>query len=208
MDKTVDLVTQWAAFSSRNPQADLEDFYRYQLIEAQQSRQQGAIADGIVPPEINLLLIKLINRIDRLYLAYAEKVIEGTGLRHFEEFLFMNAIAHLQQPRKTDVINHTITGLSSGLLIIDRLKKYGFVSERDDETDKRSRRLVLTDAGAAVLQDCYGRTSQLGRLFFGSLSEDDMRLCVHLLTGTELKFAQLWPRHKSKSYAAIQDDYR
>lgn len=208
MEKTVELVTQWAAFAGRNPQADLEDFYRYKLIELQQSRQPGEIADGIVPPESNLLLIKLINRIDRLYLAYAEKIIEGTGLKHFEEFLFLNAIAHLQQPRKTDVINHTITNLSSGLLIIDRLKKYGLVAERDDETDKRSKRLTLTATGTVVLEDCYQRTSQLGRLFFGSLSEDDMRLCIQLLKGIEIKFARLWSGHKGKSLAAIQENYQ
>lgn len=165
MDKTVELVNQWATFAARNPGAELEEFYRYKLIEQQQSRQQGEVADGILPPEINLLLIKLLHRIDQLYLEYAQIAIEGTGIKHFEEFLFLNAVAHLQEPRKTDVVTHTITRLSSGLLIIDRLIKYGFVREREDSEDKRSKRLVLTPIGLAVLQRCYERTSQLGTLF-------------------------------------------
>lgn len=206
MDKTVELVTQWAEFVARNPGSELEDFYRYKLIEQRHHHQQGEVADGILPPEANLLLIKLINRIDRLYLEYADVAIEGTGIKQFEEFLSLNAIAHLREPRKTDVITHTIANLSSGLLIIDRLKKYGYVAESDDIVDKRSKRLILTPTGLAVLQQCYVRTSQLGSLFFSDLSEDDMRLCIQLLKGVEIKFAQLWPKHKGKSFAVIQQD--
>ena len=203
MDKTVKLVNQWAEFATQNPGADLEDFYRYQLIEHKRHRQLGEIADGILPPQSNLVLIKLINRIDRLYLEYAEVAIEGVGLKSFEEFLFLNAIEHLQEPRKTDVITHVIRGLSSGLLIIERLKKYGLVRENEDADDKRSKRLVLTAEGKKVLQTCYQRTNQLAQIYFADLSEDDTLLCIQLLKGIEIKFSQRWPEHKGKSFAEI-----
>ncbi|MBO0932267.1 MarR family winged helix-turn-helix transcriptional regulator [Fibrella aquatilis] len=206
MDKTVELVTRWAAFAARNPQANLDDFYRYELLEQQHNKPQGDIADGIVPSETNLLLIKLLSRIDRIYTTYAEAAFEGTGIKQVDEFLFLNAIAHLQEPRKTDVITHTITRLSSGLLIIDRLKHAGYVAEYENTADKRSKRLMLTPAGSAVLQRCYDRADELGRLFFSDLSDDDMRLCIHMLKGVEIKFAQLWPSHKGKSFDVIKQE--
>lgn len=205
MDKTVELVTQWAEFAARNPDAKLEDFYRYELIGQRESQQPKEIADGIVPPQANLLLIKLIDRIDRLYLGYAEVAIAGAGLKNFEEFIFLNAIAHLHTPRKTDVITHVIKGLSSGLLIIDRLKKYGYVDEKDDAEDKRTKRLTLTKSGMEVLQECYKRTSQLAELYFADLSDDDARLCIQLLKGIEIKFSRLWPGHKGQSFAEIRE---
>lgn len=209
IDKTVTLLNQWAEFLSRNPGAELEDFHRYKLIEQKQARQQqGEVADGILPPEANLLLIKLLHRIDRLYLEYAEVAIEGTGIHHFEEFLFLNAVAHLQEPRKTEVITHTITRLSSGLLIIERLKKYGYIAESDDEEDKRSKRVELTPSGQMVLQNCYEQTSQLGKLFFSDLTEEDMLLCIQLLKSVEIKFSQLWPKHKGKTFEMIQAEMR
>ena len=206
MDKTVELVTRWAAFAARNPQADLDDFYRYELLEKQHSRRQGEIAGGVLPPETNLVLIKLLSRIDRLYTTYAEAAFDGTGIKQVDEFLFLNAIAHLQEPRKTDVIIHTITRLSSGLLIIDRLKHAGYVAEYENVADKRSKRLIITAAGSAVLQRCYERASQLGRLFFSDLSENDMRLCIQLLKGVEIRFAQLWPAHRGKSFDVIRQE--
>ncbi|MBO0937279.1 winged helix DNA-binding protein [Fibrella sp. HMF5335] len=206
MDKTVELVTRWAAFAAQNPQASLDDFYRYELLERQQNSRQGDIAGGILPPETNLVLIKLLSRIDRIYTTYAEAAFEGMGIKQVDEFLFLNAIAQLAEPRKTDVITHTITRLSSGLLIIDRLKHAGYVAEYENVADKRSKRLMLTPAGSAVLKRCYDRASQLGRLFFSDLSEDDMRLCIHLLKGVEIKFAQLWPSHKGKSFDLIRQE--
>ena len=205
MDKTVELVNQWAKFAAQNPGAELEEFYRYQLIEQKQQREVGEIADGILPPQAKLVLIKLIDRIDRLYLAYAEVAIEGVGLKSFEEFLFLNAIAHLQEPRKTEIITHVIRGLSSGLLIIERLKKYGYVKENNDADDRRSKRLVLTPKGTKVLHECYTRTNQLAKIYFEELSEDDTLLCIQLLKGIEIKFSQLWPEHKGKSFAEIQE---
>lgn len=205
MERTVELVTQWAAFAARNPEAELDDFYRYKLLE-QRSRQQGEIADGILPSETNLLLIKLLSRIDRLYTEYAEVALDGTGIKSVDEFLFLNAIAHLQEPRKTDVIAHTITQLSSGLLIIDRLKKLGYVAEYENVADKRSKRLIITAAGSVALKRCYERTSELGSLFFSDLSDDEMRLCIQLLKGVEIKFAQLWPSHKGKTFDVIRQE--
>ena len=96
--------------------------------------------------------------------------------------------------------------LSSGLLIIDRLKKYGYVVETNDTEDKRSKRLTLTPAGLMILQNCYKQMEELGNLFFDTLSEDDMRLCIQLLKGIEIRFSDLWPKHKGNSFTAIQQD--
>lgn len=33
-----------------------------------------------------------------------------------------------------------------------------------------------------------------------------MRLSIQLLKGVEIKFSQLWPKHKGKSFAMIQQE--
>ncbi len=206
MNQTVLLVNEWAAFEEKHPEADLADFCRYYLTQQRASSEKGELVGGIQPPQPDLLLIKIIDRIARLYRFYAEAAIAESGVRHFEEFLFLNAIAHLRQPRKTEVITHTLNELSSGLLIIDRLKKYGYVLETDDPTDKRSRRLTLTPVGTEVLHRCYGRTAQLGALFFGGMAEQDILLSIQLLKMLEIRFSKEWPQHKGRAFEAIRKE--
>lgn len=205
-NKTVALVNEWAAFEENHPDGGLADFCRYYLTRQGSQERGGELVGGVQPPQPDLLLIKIIDRVAQLYRLYAETAIAETGIRHFEEFLFLNAIAHLRQPRKTAVITHTLNELSSGLLVIDRLKKYGYVLETDDPTDKRSRRLALTATGTEVLQRCYERTSQLGSLFFGGMAEQDILLSIQLLKKLEIRFSQEWPRHKGQAFEAIRKD--
>ncbi len=204
MNKTAVLVNAWAVFEEQHPEAELEDFCRHYLTrQREKAKTEGEFLGGVMPPQADQMLVKVMDRIMRLYMVYAVPALEGTGAKRFEEFHFLNAIAHLQTPRKTDVISHTINELSSGLLMIDRLVTMGYITEHENPDDGRSKLLKLTDTGEQILLKCYERLNELNRVFFRDMTEDDMQLCVQLLRNIEVKFSGSWQQQRLLPFADI-----
>ena len=204
MDKTVELVNKWAAFQEKHPGSSIEDFCRYSLTSSHQKQElPGEFLGGVIPPHPQIILIKLIGRISKLHMVYINSVLERIGIRTFDEFLFLNAVNHLQHPKKTEVIYHNMTELSTGLNIINGLKELGFLDEYDDPTDKRSKRLKLTAKGSKTLKNCYSHFGKVSEMFFSGMAEEDVLLCIQLLKNVEIRFSNLWQQHKGKSFEEI-----
>jgi DNA-binding MarR family transcriptional regulator len=129
--------------------------------------------------------------------------MKGMKIHHFEEFSLLSAIANLKTPRKTEVIYHTINELSTGLSLLAAMKRRGYINERDDPEDKRSKRLSLTPKGKKILEGCYERFSQIPELLFKDMKEEDIRLCIQLLKNVDLKFSKSWQHDKGRSLEEI-----
>jgi hypothetical protein len=82
-----------------------------------------------LPADKASLLIKLMGRISRLHTLQALAAFKESGLNSFDEFLYLSSVAYMTNPKKTDVISAHFNELSSGLLILDRLKKSGLILE-------------------------------------------------------------------------------
>ena len=124
-------------------------------------------------------------------------------IEHFGEFSLLSAIAHLENPRKTEVIYHTIHELSTGLNLLTGMKNKGYITESDDPADKRSKRLALTFTGEEILQLCYNKFSKIPEILFNDIATEDIKLCLQLLENVDIKFSKLWQSHKGKSFGEI-----
>lgn len=204
MNKTAELVSVWATYELSHPKAEIADFCRYYITSTKQMPTKGFL-DGIVPPDLQSTMAKLTGRIYKLHLGYAVSALKKIGLNTFDEFTFLNSVYKMNEPMKTEVIYQNFNELSSGLLIIDRLKKSGYLTEQDNKNDKRSKRLKLTKKGTDTLLSCYNTMQHVNELFFNEMQEDDLQLCIHLLTPLEIKFSGLWKLHKGKEFT---ENYR
>jgi hypothetical protein len=99
----------------------------------------------------------------------------------------LNDIAANDEPKKTEVIFANFNELSSGLLILDRLKKAGLITEK----------------GTAVLRECYLKLNEINHAIFEEMPEDDMLLCVQLLSPTESRISTKWIQDKRKSFSEL-----
>ncbi len=203
LNKTALLVKEWAEFEVLHPQAELEDFCRYYLITSKSKAKHEGFLGGSVPPGIQQVIPKLLGRIISMFVIYAETALKSDAGSDFTEFLYLNTIHNMSAPRKTDVIYANFNELSSGLLIIQRLNARHLINEQADKQDKRSKRLVLTEAGLAALFRCYKTMAELCQVFFQDMPEDDIRLCIHLLTPVEVRFSCLWQKHKSMDFKHV-----
>lgn len=207
MNKTVDLVTKWAKFTEKHPDAGIDDFCRHHLITKRENKNINKLFSGeALPPDNKIILTKLINRISKLNLLYFNLIIPETGIEHIDEFQFLVTISNLKNPMKTEVINHNFTELSTGLLVIERLKKRKYITEHSDPDDKRSKRLKITEKGQTILNGCYTRLRKIHEMMYYDLYEEDIKLCIQLLQGIEIKFSKLWLTHKGKGFDEIHKE--
>jgi predicted transcriptional regulator len=203
MNKTVELVNAWAEYEMTYPNATIDDFCHAYIMKRKAIEKSEKAFAGIIPPDSYSKMAKMIGRISKMHSTYALIFLKECGLNSLDEFLYLSSIAKLQAPRKTKVIYENFNELSSGLLILDRLKSKGFIIEKDAEDDKRSKLLKLSPKGTALLNKCYKQMGILNEWFFKNVSKEDIDLCIHLLSDVEAGFSERWLEDKTKSPDAL-----
>jgi len=208
MNKTVELINYWADFESKHPGSGIPEFCRHYLASNRETKEFSGLFDGEVPPRSDIILMKLIDRIARLHMIYIDMAMRDLTISHFEEFSLLSAIANLKNPRKTEVIYHTINELSTGLNLLAGLKRRGYVTEHGDTEDRRSKRLKLTFKGQKILQACYKKFADVPEMMLADMSKDDIDLCIQLLKNVEIKFSKLYLQHRGKPFEEVYQNIK
>jgi len=200
MNKTVELVAAWGEFEENHPNSEIEDFCLYYLSAKRKKENSRELFNGLVIPMPQATLSKLLGWITRLGNEYAQKALADVEVSHYDDFLMLNAVSALKEPKKTEAIYFNFIELSTGLNLLANLKNQGYIIEYDDPNDKRSKRVKLTGKGTQALNECYIQLRKVAALLFNDLTGEDIELCILLLKNIEIKFSSLWPRHKCLSF--------
>src|SRR5882724_1944021 len=206
MNKTVALVNEWGNFEARHRDGSIADFCRHYLARQGEQKIKGPLVGGVVPQFVDGLLMKIIGRISKLNMVYANMALKGTDLNQIEEFGMLVTIKQEKNPRKTEVIYANLFELSSGTDMLNRMKDRGLINEYDDKEDRRSKRIELTPKGEKVVEECYGRIKKNAMMLMQDLTGDDRELCIQLLKNTEIKFSSLWQTHRGMKFEEIYKD--
>ena len=206
VNQTVALVNEWGSFESAHPDGNIADFCRHYLARQEKQKVEGPLVGGVVPGFNDGLLLKIIGRISKLNMAFANMALKDTELNQIEEFGLMGIIRQEKNPKKTEVIYANLFELSSGTDMLARLKKRGLIKEYDDKEDKRSKRVELTTKGDKVMKECTVRIVKNAKMMMHDLNNDDKNLCIQLLKNIEIKYSQLWQKNKGKSFDEIYDE--
>lgn len=205
MNKTVELVNAWAAYEETHPDASLEDFYRFRLARGEEKDPQGVAVGGIIPRSPEGFFLKMFGRIAQMLKVYEEIAVEQTGLNQVEEFMLLSNI-NFGNPRKTELVFAAILELSTGTNILNKLLTEGYIVESNDDEDKRSKRISLTEKGEKVLVACRQNLVRTGILLLNDMTGDEKQLCIQLLKGLEIKLSGQWQRHKGMSFEEVCAD--
>ncbi|MEY8760578.1 MarR family winged helix-turn-helix transcriptional regulator [Chryseobacterium tongliaoense] len=198
MNKVVKLVNDWAKFEEVHPDGEMVDFCRYILIKDREGNNGYTTQDKLDPQDLYSKFSKLVGRIAKIHMNLSLAILKEYNINSFEDFPFLHSIAMLGNPRKTDVITANYIELSSGLLIIDRLKKNGWIIENNNETDKRSKRISLSTKGKKVFKEVQVRMSEFNQQCFGAISDDDISLCMRLMSPIEKTLSTSWTTRKTE----------
>jgi len=196
-------MAEWGKFESKNPAGELEDFCRSYL------EQKMAATKPVVKPawsgsaNTDFGLMRLLGRIVKLQASYAMTAMAGSGINTIEEFSLMNAIYHLNEPRKKDAISTALFELSTGTSMLERLIKAGMITEYADKEDGRSKRIKITAKGNKALSFCRKQMELLAQMEFYDLTAAEKKTCIGLLSGIDTKFSARWLLHKGKSFETV-----
>lgn len=206
MNKTVELVNEWARFEDKFKEGTIEEFCRHYLIRQREKKEIGQNFKGVIPPMVDAYLAKLLGTILRFMNVYIDSAVqEIPEIKRADDFYVLNNIVNLGEGRKTDIINHQFMELSSGIDLINRLVKAKLIHERIDPEDKRSRLISATDKGQRLLMKCYEHFSRTAEITFWGMSDDDKKLCIQLLRGVEIKHAKIVHGMRGKSLNEIHE---
>lgn len=206
MNKTVELVNEWARFEQRYKEGTLEEFCRHYLTSLREKKEMGENFRGAIPPQVDAYLSKLIGRIYQILEVYCRIALqELPDIRKLEDFYFLNSIEHLGESRKTDIISYNFAELSSGIDIISRLAKNKLISERIDPLDKRSKLIKTTEKGKKMVWKCYEVLLKASDITFWDVGQEDKKLCVQLLRSVEIKHSKLLNEMKTLPIGEIHE---
>jgi len=202
LNKTVELVKLWGAYEEQNPDATLDNFFRYQLSLISKTPQKTDQQEKLIP-DINGRLMILLRRIAKYHITYSNKALEGTGFDQIEEFGLLVTIFNEVNPIKSEAIYNNIIELSSGTNMLNRLKKRGLVSEYADTEDKRVKRLQVTPKGREALMIAKDKVQKVAKMMSYGLPDEDKQMCIQLLTPVNDRFNGMFQKQKNKSFDEI-----
>jgi DNA-binding MarR family transcriptional regulator len=120
----------------------------------------------ILDMELSFLLVMQ----SRYYKAYAKKVLGESELSSPDGFSFLYHLSLTGSYRKMELIKMHRIEPPSGIEVLKRLLKKGFIEEFDDDDDKRAKRISITEKGKRELQRFMPKMQEVFRLMTAQLS--------------------------------------
>lgn len=124
----------------------------------------------------------LFGRLTRYSEMLGKKTFRGLVIRSFEEYSLLKNIDIMGNPPKSELARASLMENSTCFEMINRMKKHGLLRDEVDESDKRSRRVSLSEQGKEVMDLADQRANLASRLLVGLLkNKDKSELLNHLI---------------------------
>ena len=123
----------------------------------------------------------LISLMFRYAKNYIKKALKGSRINSADEFSFLISLLTYDSLSKQELINLQVMEKTSGIEIINRLIKKGFISQHDDDADKRSKRIMMTISGRQQLLAILPQMKVVSKIILGKLTMDEQHMLVYLL---------------------------
>lgn len=127
---------------------------------------------------INTLIVHL----NRFAKTYSKAAMHDSDFSTQDEFIFLINLKAFGPMTKMELIKRNIQEKPTGMLIINRLSKQGWVTQTDSSTDKRSKILAITPSGLAALDQQMDKIRTATKIVAGDLTGSEKQELIKLLT--------------------------
>jgi MarR family transcriptional regulator, lower aerobic nicotinate degradation pathway regulator len=152
---------------------------------------------------VDSVLGKMIAFLYRYSRGYSKKILEHSPLVTADDFTYLAILNGRGSLTKTELIDMNIHEKTTGTEIIKRLLKNGLVEQKEDETDKRSKRLLLTHKGRSALYASFPGMGKVATLVAGNLSEGEKMQLLYLLNKLHLFHNPIYKENRDMSVEEI-----
>ncbi|WP_430972553.1 MarR family winged helix-turn-helix transcriptional regulator [Sunxiuqinia rutila] len=167
--------------------------------------QDGASTSFLLELNEKARFLEIISRMARYHEFYTRKALKDLIINTRLEFLFLQSIDQMEKAKKTDLINTYHLEYTTGMDTIRRLKNNGLLDEKQDESDKRAKLLLLTEKGKQVLSQSIKRIKDENTLFFAAISENKWKKVLPVLEEIDVFHDEVYQNHGDKPFAEISN---
>ncbi len=205
MEEVLKILQEWVEYDKAHPKSKFEDFCRYYLKKPEVTAFKPTQIDVPSPTTTDGQFMMTVSRTTLAFWVYMRIALKETPMPSIESLMICAALNNLGESRKTDVINYAMLEISTGTDIINRLIKKGFIYQRTDSNDKRSRLLTLSDSGKEALFQSFRKASVARDILLSDITEDDKILVSQILYPIQEKHAKFSVESKGKTIEEIYD---
>jgi DNA-binding MarR family transcriptional regulator len=203
MEEIITVLQQWSDYKQSHPRSKFEDFCRFYLASPKIKNIKQSDLKSIPPLDTDSMFMMTTSRSVLAFWVYMRIALKDTAISSIEEIMVCSALKNLGESRKTDIINYAMMEISTGTDILNRLIEKGFIHQRVDPDDKRSKLLVLTTSGMAALRECYKKATLAREIFLADVTEEDKKLVAQILDPLQEKHSKLSVESKGKTIEEI-----
>ncbi|HEY0055599.1 MAG TPA: MarR family winged helix-turn-helix transcriptional regulator [Pedobacter sp.] len=142
-----------------------------------EGKKNGRSAESI----INTSIVHLY----RYAKIYGKQAIEKTPFSTLDEMIFLLNLLHHGDMTKKQLVDLNIQEKSTGIQIINRLLSAGFISEKLNDLDKRSKYVSISKQGIEALDINMDKIRDASRTVTGNLNEAEKSQLIRLLQKLE-----------------------
>lgn len=138
---------------------------------------------------------------------YSKKAMRDSELATLTDADFLGGVHYFGDVRKSELINLSLVEFSSGIEVIKRLLKKGFIEEFPDPNDKRSKRVRPTQKGIEEIERVMKEFDKVTALFSTSLKEAEKTELIFLLTKLNNFHAPIIQDERNSSLEDLLEKY-
>lgn len=124
------------------------------------------------------ILVSLLYRYAKMY---SRKAMKESGIKSVDEFALLITLMTHDTIAKQELIKEQVLEKTSGIEIVNRLIRQGFVEQFDGEKDRRSKLLKITPEGRREIIQILPRMNQVSKIVVGNLTQTEQNLLTFLM---------------------------
>ena len=166
-----------------------------------EGKENGRSPEGV----ISTLLVHL----NRYAKTYSKSAISDSDFHTQDEFSYLINLKAFGSMTKMELIKKNIQDKSSGILIINRLIKQGWIEQTNSQTDKRSKVISITESGKSALENQMEKIRNASNIVTGNLTHSEKMELIRILDKLDQFHKPIFARNieSPKLLETVYQDY-
>lgn len=164
-----------------------------------------------LPPEAKLTVqaraVQLLIVLNKYIKFYLKKGFNNQQIKTTDDFGFLASLMSVESLTKTELIQRNYVEMPSGMEVIKRLKRYGFVHTFPDPNDGRATRVTITPKGKEQFFQVLPALQEISQLAMGNMNEPERRQLLFLMQKLHLFHKPIFEEEKKSDWKDIAANY-
>lgn len=149
------------------------------------------------------ILVTFMYRYAKLY---AKRVLADSEIHSLDDFSYLILLLTHESLSKTELIQKNVHEKTTGMEIIKRLIREGFIHQFNDSDDRRSQRVAITDKGKFAIFSILPKLEDVSTIITGNLNELEKNSLTAILKKLDGFHFDIFLNDKNKSLKEIIND--